>query len=78
MHSKLITIKELSENIRIKIGTLYNWVSKREIPFVKIKGRLFFKIDEIDKWIEYNSFAPHDVNTNEMAEKILAEIKELN
>jgi excisionase family DNA binding protein len=52
----LLTIKELSEQLRIKPSTLYAWSAQGKIPVRKIHGLLRFHREEIDAWIR--SFAP--------------------
>jgi len=49
---KLIGIKELSEHIGIRIGTIYTWTSMKVIPFYKIGNKVKFEESEIDKWLE--------------------------
>lgn len=43
----LLTINEVAEMLKISVSTLYRWVNKREIPFVKLGGKLRFNEDEI-------------------------------
>jgi excisionase family DNA binding protein len=52
IQKRLLTIEETSEYLSISPKGLYNMVYRREIPFVKIKGKLRFDIREIDNWIE--------------------------
>lgn len=58
---RLISVPELSEMIGVKVSTLYEWVSKKSIPYVKV-GRLT-KFDEakIDKWIVERSVEPRNI-----------------
>lgn len=51
----LLTIKEISKILKISESTLYRWVHKREIPFVKLGGKLLFSQDEIQEYIKKNS-----------------------
>ncbi|MBI5888925.1 MAG: helix-turn-helix domain-containing protein [Deltaproteobacteria bacterium] len=53
----LVSIKELSEFLKVKPSTLYSWVHNGTIPFIKLNGLLRFDMDEITKWIE-NSKPP--------------------
>lgn len=46
-----LTIKEVAEYLNKKVGTIYNWVYKNQIPFHKTGGSLLFKKSEIDKWV---------------------------
>ncbi len=48
---KLLTIKELSEFLTIKVSTLYTWVHNGTIPYVKLNGLLRFDMDEIIEWV---------------------------
>lgn len=51
----LITIQELSILLQISISTLYRWVHKKEIPYVKLGGKLRFSKSDIDDFIKQNS-----------------------
>lgn len=51
----LLTIKEVSNILKISESTLYRWVHKKEIPFVKLGGKLRFSPDEIQEFIKKNS-----------------------
>ncbi|MDP2735778.1 MAG: helix-turn-helix domain-containing protein, partial [bacterium] len=42
----LVTIKELSDFLKVKPSTLYSWVHGGTIPFVKLNGLLRFDMDE--------------------------------
>ena len=63
---QIIKIKELSEFLKVKEKTLYQWASAGQIPCLKFNGVLRFDLDDIQKWIlsckrspseGYNSFA---------------------
>jgi len=45
-------VKKLSEYLSIKPSTLYGWVSRNHIPFVRIHGLIRFNQQEIGQWIE--------------------------
>ena len=51
----LLTIEEVSNILKISESTIYRWVHKREIPFVKLGGKLRFSQDEIQEYIKKNS-----------------------
>jgi excisionase family DNA binding protein len=46
----LIRIKEAAQILRLKENTVYHLVHDRKIPFVKVRGRLFFQKEVIEKW----------------------------
>ncbi|MBI2521460.1 MAG: helix-turn-helix domain-containing protein [Bdellovibrio sp.] len=45
-------INEVAEFLRVSVGHVYNLASRREIPFRKKGGKLFFFPSEILKWID--------------------------
>ena len=53
-NNQIWTIKEISLFLGLSKGTIYNKVSRREIPFRKPKSgnRLYFIPEEIINWIE--------------------------
>ncbi len=48
----LMTVDELASYLSISTGTIYNRVSKGEIPFVKVGAAVRFRRSEIDRWVE--------------------------
>ncbi len=48
---KILNIKELSDILKVKPKTLYQWAELRQIPFLKLNGALRFDFDDIEKWI---------------------------
>jgi len=56
MNKNLINPEQLSDYLPDKptIGTIYQWVHHKKIPFVKKGKKLFFDKTEIDNWDENN------------------------
>ena len=54
----LITIKELSDFLKVKPSTLYSWVHGGTIPFIKLNGLLRFDMDAITEWVENSKQKP--------------------
>lgn len=52
---KLLTVEEIAELFQTSTSTIYRWVHKREIPFVKLGGKLRFSPDTIQEYIKKNS-----------------------
>ena len=55
MHEPLsdrwLSVEEVAQYLGINKGTLYKWVTRKDIPAHKI-GRLWkFKKDEVDDWV---------------------------
>jgi excisionase family DNA binding protein len=49
---QIITVKELSELLKVKNKTLYQWAELGQIPHIKINGSLRFDIEDIKQWIQ--------------------------
>lgn len=54
---KLLTVEEIAELFQTSTSTIYRWVHKREIPFVKLGGKLRFSQDAIQEYIKKNSIS---------------------
>lgn len=59
---KLITIKQLSTELRISEKTIYGWVHKKKIPYYKVVGSLRFDYDEVERWIRSKKHKSGRVN----------------
>ena len=63
MKKRFVCIGELSEYLGTPKGTLYQWVSQRRIPFVKLGRSTRFDITEIDGWLASRTFRPENPGT---------------
>ena len=52
METDILTVKELSEYLKLNEKTTYRLAAKGEIPGFKVGGSWRFRKSEIDKWIE--------------------------
>lgn len=52
---ELMTIKQAGEFLHLTVQTLYNKVSKNEIPFMKRGKRLYFSKDELTEYLKKGS-----------------------
>ena len=43
----LVTIAQLAEHLQLSVGTIYYWVHRREIPYMKIGKHLRFNLNEV-------------------------------
>lgn len=51
--SELMTVKEASDFLRLRVSTIRAWVLHRQIPFVKLGGkRVFFRRADLEALIE--------------------------
>ena len=55
---KLITIQELSELLKVKPKTLYQWAELGNIPCTKLNGCLRFNLDDIEAWVKDSTNEP--------------------
>lgn len=51
----LITVKSLSEWIKISSKVIYRLIDKKEIPYIKIGGKYLFDKQQILDWLKFNS-----------------------
>ncbi len=49
---EFVTIKELSQFLKVKESTLYSWVHNGSIPFHKLNGLVRFNMEEIREWVK--------------------------
>ena len=54
----LISFHDMSKILNIKKGTLYNWVSQRKLPYIKLGKQVLFNKYDIDEWIETKKVSP--------------------
>ncbi len=47
---KILTPEQVCSRYSIRMSTLYQWTSKKLIPFLKIGGLIRFKEEELEKW----------------------------
>ena len=49
---KIVTIKEVSEFLKIKQSTIYSWVNQKRIPSFKLNGLWRFDMEKIEEWVK--------------------------
>lgn len=49
---KIMTVKEVSELLKVKEKTLYQWAELGQIPCIKMNGCLRFDFDDIQNWVK--------------------------
>lgn len=51
--SRLITVKELEQLLKVSRDTIYRWRKEQGLPYKVIgKGSVRFDIEAVNKWIE--------------------------
>ena len=58
---KLLTINDISDILKIKIDTIYKYVQKDKIPYVKINGNLRFREKDIDNLLKKNNIKSKNI-----------------
>ena len=48
---RLLTVEELAEYLSVSRWTVYSWVNKRRVPFVKAVQAVRFRKSAIDLWM---------------------------
>ncbi|HIF60346.1 MAG TPA: DNA-binding protein [Rhodospirillales bacterium] len=54
METDILTVKEVSEYLKLNEKTAYRLAAKGDIPGFKVGGSWRFRKSEIDQWIEEN------------------------
>ena len=61
--TKLLTEREVVDLYGLKLGTLRNHRSKKiGIPFVKLQGKVRYRLSEIEAYIEKNTVHTQSLN----------------
>lgn len=53
----LLTINDVSQILKISVSTVYRWVHKKEIPYIKLGGKVRFSDSELQQFIKKNSIS---------------------
>lgn len=61
---EILTARELETLIRLDVKTIYNYVKRGLIPYLKIQSNIRFRKNEIIDWLEKQSYRPRPVNGN--------------
>jgi len=56
--NRILSITQAAEKLNLEKSTLYAWVHRKKIPYVKIGGKLGFLESQLDEFINLNSFVP--------------------
>ena len=63
---ELLTAKELEAILKIDVKTIYSYVQRGLIPYVKIQSNVRFVKEQILEWIEQQNYRPRgqDIGTS--------------
>jgi excisionase family DNA binding protein len=54
----ILTVDELGAILKLAPKTIRNWASRREIPFVMLNKRIYFRASEVDAWLRKKEVKP--------------------
>jgi len=60
----MLTAKDLEALLKVDVKTIYAYVQKGLIPYVRIQSNVRFRREEILDWIERQSYRPQGGNGN--------------
>lgn len=66
---EILSLHEAASFLQLAPQTLYGFTSKRKIPFIKKGKKLYFKISELEKWLETGRKKSRDEIEDEMTQK---------
>ena len=49
---KLLNIQQAADLLGLKVKTLYTYICKKKIPYVKLGGRVLFQPEKLETWVE--------------------------
>ena len=51
---KMLSPEQVSDILKIKVSTIYQWTHQRFIPHIKVGRFARFREDEIERWLAEN------------------------
>ena len=55
---KLLTARQVSDLLEVKVSTVYDWIRRGQIPYVKLGRLVRFKKTEIFRWVDSHTLQP--------------------
>jgi len=59
---RLLTAKEVEELMKIEVKTLYSYVRRGLIPYIRIESSIRFSEEQIFEWLEERAFRPRPLH----------------
>jgi excisionase family DNA binding protein len=54
----LIASEEAAKALGVEVATVYSWVARRKIPFVKVGAALRFRPLALQAWLQQREYSP--------------------
>lgn len=67
---RLLTAKDVEELTKINVKTIYSYVRRGLIPYVRIESSIRLPEDDIHAWIEERTFRPRTRKPKEPSAKV--------
>lgn len=58
---KLLTARQVSDLLEVKISTVYDWVHRAVIPYVKLNRLVRFKKTDVFRWVDSHTLQPKNL-----------------
>ena len=55
---ELLTAKELERLFKIDVKTIFSYVRRGLIPYVRVQSNVRFREEEIVEWLEHQTYRP--------------------
>jgi len=66
---KLLTARQVSDLLEVKVDTVYDWVSRGLIPYVKLGRLVRFKKQELFRWVDSHELRPKSASKKKAAKR---------
>jgi excisionase family DNA binding protein len=65
----LLTVPEVAVYLRLSVHTVRNWVCQNKIGFIKLGGRVLFRKEDLEDYIQSKFISPRQANDAVAADK---------
>jgi len=73
---KLLTARQVSDLLEVKVDTVYDWVHRKVIPYVKLGRLLRFKKTDVFHWVDSHTLRPKNLPSKRKSSSRLSLQKE--
>lgn len=56
----VLTVSDLSEKFKISRNTIYKWNQKKKLPYFKIGKRVYYLLDDVERFMMLNQVLKRD------------------
>lgn len=51
MQRTTLTVSETADHLGVSVDTIYTMVREKQIPHVRVRRRIFFRVEAIEEWM---------------------------